>query len=215
MSNWKEQIVVSKLATTSNVNMVLSDAISVYRQIPPPKKERLRELIEALVRADELSFMEHCNITFKIEGITSIGLRHLVRHRIASYSVESQRYVKRFGKYCVATPNEGKYNGEALRLLKEHILNGYKLYHNLINNHKWKKSYARFAVSSCDCHSVRCTFNFRSLRNFIKLRHSNKAQEEIRHIAIEMLLIAHKLQPSVFGDLFALLERKDNGLQFK
>lgn len=210
--DWRKRIEVKMLSKTSLPSYVLSQAISVYRKIEPPQGDNYKRIVKSLIKNNETSFLEHCSIFFNIDGITSVGLRHLVRHRMASYSVESQRYVKRFGDYVIATPDDEKYKDEkALKELNDHILNGYKLYHKLINQHKWKKSYARFAVSNCDCHVAKCSFNFRSLRNFLNLRLDKKSQEEVRCIAKKMLFWGMFMAPEVFEDIqYKFFDRRKN-----
>jgi thymidylate synthase (FAD) len=196
---WKKNIEVVPLSFT--FNNVLSIAASKCRHTEPKEGEAYRRLISSIVNNDEGSVIEHAVITYDIKGISRVTLAQLTRHRIASYTVESQRYVKRSGNYNLAFLDEKKYSGLQKWIVEKYIWLGYILYNVLIDRFGWRKDHARYIIPQADICDLVATFNLRSLRNFFKQRLSQKAQLEIRYLAWKMFIIAHNIYPEVFDDM--------------
>jgi len=180
---------------------VISLAASKCRGTIPRIGEGYEKLIHSLVDNDEGSVLEHATMNFEIKGITRVTLAQLTRHRIASYTVESQRYVERPGKYNLAFLDDEKYSGTALWIAEKYIDLGYWLYEKLIQKYHWRKDHARYIIPQADTCELVATFNLRSLRNFFKQRLSPKAQVEIRYLAWKMFKIALAAYPEVFDDM--------------
>ena len=177
---------------------------------------------------DRLSMMhhespfEHMSFTFGIEGVSRSLLAQITRHRLASYSVKSQRYVKE-GSFTFVVPPAIEKNEKAKELFlkaMEEDQNYYneiskllyeKHYEELINGglsekdaafsaEKAANEDARFVLpNACETKMV-ATFNARSLFNFFSIRCCNRAQWEIRDLANEMLRLVKEVAPTVFKD---------------
>lgn len=164
--------------------------------------------------------IEHVTFTFGIEGVSRACLAQITRHRIASYSVQSQRYVKE-NKFEYVTPPEIEKNNalkEIYDLSMENIHNMYikisdalkeKHYKNLVESGMEEKDAklqaekmaiedARFLLPNACNTKMIVTMNARSLKNFFKLRCCNRAQWEIRSLACEMLKLVKKAAPTLF-----------------
>lgn len=196
---WKKNIEVQCLyCTPSNI---LSLAAAKCRQTAPRDGELFKKLIQSIVKNDEGSVLEHATINFEIKGITRVTLAQLTRHRIASYTVESQRYVERPGHYNLAFLDDEKYTGVSKWIAEKYIDLGYWLYKKLISKFGWRKDHARYIIPQADMCDLIATFNLRSLRNFLKQRLDQKAQIETRYLAWKMLRISIAEYPDIFEDM--------------
>jgi len=182
--------------------------------------EKTASFLEFLTSLGHQSPVEHASFTFGIEGVSRALLAQLTRHRIASYSVQSQRYVDK-NNFEYITPPEIASIPEALEIYKDIMERDAKAYEQLrailAEKHKrdniaagmnekdaehaaGKKANedARFVLpNSCDTRIV-MTMNTRSLYNFFRERCCNRAQWEIRELAFEMLKLVKKEAPLLF-----------------
>ncbi len=164
--------------------------------------------------------VEHVSFTFGIEGVSRTLLAQITRHRHASFSVQSQRYVKK-ENFVYITPPEISSDPEASKLFEESMKASNEAYRNIAEVLE-KKHYerlisegltekaahskaekmaiedARFVLpNACETKMV-MTMNARSLINFFRLRCCNRAQWEIRELATEMYKICVEKAPSIF-----------------
>lgn len=154
----------------------------------------------ARVREGHESLIEHASATFEISGVSRACTHQLVRHRIASYSQESQRYVDSSNPEYVIPPSVAK-DPEALEVWKETTTRLSAAYRSLRDRGVFKED-ARFLLPNAAATRIVVTMNFRSWRHFIKERALNRAaQWEIREVANRILDILHEQAPSVFEDL--------------
>lgn len=164
--------------------------------------DKALQLLRGLVQKGHGSILEHCCFTFSIEGISRACSHQLVRHRIASYSQQSQRYV-RGEKFGVVIPNsieedEGAYHHYCEVLDK--ISEAYVL---LVDKYKIPKEDARYLLPNATTTNIVVTMNARELIHFIELRTSPRAQWEIRELAEEMLRQLKDVSPVIFGEVEA------------
>ncbi|NLL91917.1 MAG: FAD-dependent thymidylate synthase [Ruminococcaceae bacterium] len=185
------------------------------------EKEEAGKFVDMLL--NELgheSPVEHANFTFAIEGVSRSFLAQITRHRIASYSVQSQRYVKLENFQFVIPPSiENDRNAKKLFLdsmrneaesyLKLTKLLSEKYSEELISSgisekkagrlsEKMAIENARFVLpNACETKMI-VTMNARSLLNFFRQRCCNRAQWEIREAAERMLKLVYNLAPSIF-----------------
>ena len=144
--------------------------------------EEAARLVRMLVRMGHFSPIEHVTFTFAIEGVSRVLTHQLVRHRIASYSQQSQRYVKAHNFETIMPPAvaaipEAKEKFEAcMRGLQD-------LYNDLTDHYGIANEDARYVLPNAAETKIVCTFNARSLYNFFNLRCCNRAQWEIRELA--------------------------------
>jgi thymidylate synthase (FAD) len=123
----------------------------------------------------------------------------LVRHRIASYSQESQRYVDMSVPEFVVPPSVAA-NPQAMIVWQQFASQVAETYHQL-RDLGVRKEDARFVLPNATATRIIVTMNYRSLRHFFTVRCERAAQWEIRDLALEMLCQVHALAPAVFDDL--------------
>jgi thymidylate synthase (FAD) len=158
------------------------------------------EFIQRRIREGHESIIEHASLTFEISDISRACSHQLVRHRIASYSQESQRYVDLSDPELVVPPSVAQ-SPEAMRIW--HDLTGrMKRAYRDLRKLGIRKEDARFLLPNATATRIVVTMNFRELRHFFKVRCDRAAQWEIRALATEMLKLAYQVAPAVFEDLY-------------
>jgi thymidylate synthase (FAD) len=158
------------------------------------------KFLRARIREGHESIVEHANVTFEITGISRACSHQLVRHRIASYSQESQRYVDMSAPEFVVPPAVAE-SAEAMAVWDEFMGRVAETYERL-RQLGVRKEDARFVLPNAAVTRIIVTMNFRSLRHFFTVRCERDAQWEIRALALEMLRQVYELAPAVFGDLY-------------
>jgi thymidylate synthase (FAD) len=156
--------------------------------------------LQARIREGHESIIEHANVTFEISGISRACSHQLVRHRLASYSQESQRYVDMSAPEFVVPPSVAGHP-EAQAVWDQFMDQVAGAYHQL-RELGVRKEDARFVLPNAAATRIIVTMNFRSLRHLFTVRCDKAAQWEIRALALEMLRQVHALAPSVFADLY-------------
>ena len=150
--------------------------------------------IRTRIRQGHTSILEHVSFTFEIDGISRACLAQLTRHRIASFSVQSMRYVlQEYAHDLVTIPN----HISDITFYKKTIQNSFNAYHTLIERGVNKED-ARMVLPLATHTNLIMTINARSLLNFFELRCSESAQWEIRKLANKMKRIVKEYLPSVF-----------------
>lgn len=148
-------------------------------------------LIRQIAASGHTSTLEHISFTFSIEGISRACLAQLTRHRIASYSVQSQRYVKqssdsKHGCFDYVTPDfdyVGENKEEANTIFNDIINEIQDKYDELIKLGV-KAEDARAILPQSACTNLVLTMNLRSIIHFYKIRNKNThAQSEIAELA--------------------------------
>ncbi len=170
---------------------------SCYRSVP---RGQPGKFLQARIREGHESIIEHASVTFDITGISRACSHQLVRHRIASYSQESQRYVDMTAPEFVVPPSVGE-NPQARAVWDEFTDQATSTYHRL-RELGVRKEDARFVLPNATATRIIVTMNFRALRHLFSVRCERAAQWEIRALALEMLRQVHIYAPSVFGDLY-------------
>ena len=158
-------------------------------------EEKIDKFINKLISLGHESPLEHVSFTFGVEGISRACSHQLVRHRIASYSQKSQRYVQE-NQFKYVTPPT---------IIEEHDI-GYYDYMMFTMQEFYKdlialgipEEDARMVLPNACCTSIIVTMNVRSLLNFFKHRDCKRAQWEIRELAQEMMKICQDIAPRLF-----------------
>ncbi len=159
--------------------------------------------IDRLMNMGHESILEHVTFTFGIEGVSRVLLAQLTRHRIASFSVQSQRYVsyeKGFGyiipESILALGDEAvKKYAKQMDTIESWYVDWQQ---QLGNKGESSNEDARFVLpNACETRII-MTMNVRELRHFFSLRMCMRAQWEIRRMAEEMFMICFKTAPSLF-----------------
>ncbi len=135
------------------------------------------------------SILEHAILTFAIEGISRIASHQLVRHRIASYTQQSQRYILLNPEDVEKTfviPDSIKKDSELLEEWKDLMRKSIELYRKTTEKGKHQED-ARFILPQAVRTKIVVTMNLRELKHFFGLRACERAQWEIREVAWEML----------------------------
>ena len=161
-------------------------------------EEKTASFINMLSNLGHASPTEHAVFTFGIEGISRACSHQLVRHRIASYSQQSQRYVDGT-KFEFVTPPEIAKNEKALNAYNKVIslqADAYKEIRDALAAGYIED--ARFILPNASTTKIVCSFNARSLQNFFAHRCCNRAQWEIREVAEQMLLQCLEVAPNLF-----------------
>ncbi len=156
-----------------------------------------RSLRVALESGHE-SVAEHASFTFRLSGMSRAAMAQLTRHRLASFTVESQRYVSCEAVGCVI-PATIEENPELMEEFEEAFQKTMDFY---IHAEKAgiPKEDARYILPIGVMTKVTMTMNARELRHFFALRCCNKAQWEIRAFADEMLEQCREVAPILFED---------------
>ncbi len=157
--------------------------------------------LRARLREGHESIIEHASATFEISGISRACSHQLVRHRLASFSQESQRYVTMSDPDMVI-PNAIQDNAEAQAIWDEFVEEVKTVYAEL-RARGIRKEDARFVLPNAAATRLVLTMNFRELRHFFRVRIAPEAQWEIRSMAVAMLIELVPHAPTVFGDLLA------------
>lgn len=182
--------------------------------------EKTAQFVDMLSEIGHESPIEHATFTFGIEGVSRALLAQITRHRIASFSVQSQRYVKE-AQFEYVLPPEIEKDEQAKALFIEAMEKDQEYYDRLTDmlktRHKAellaegmeekaadraaeKKAIedARFVLpNACDTKMI-VTMNARSLHNFFRHRCCNRAQWEIRELATKMLYLCREAAPNLF-----------------
>jgi thymidylate synthase (FAD) len=183
--------------------------------------EKASDFVQMLADLGHESPLEHASFTFGIEGVSRAFLAQITRHRIASYSVKSQRYVNE-SMFDFVIPPEIENSPEAKEIYIQSMKNAQQDYDKLSailkekhaqrlikEGMEEKKAYktaekianedARFVLpNACETKMI-VTMNVRSLLNFFKHRCCNRAQWEIRDVADQMLSEVLKVAPELFS----------------
>lgn len=158
--------------------------------------EKVEEFLNRLADLGHESPIEHASYTFAVEGVSRALLAQLTRHRIASYSVQSQRYVDK-GDFDYIVPPSIAANPEAAEMF-ERCMDMLDTYYAYFASAGIPNEDARFVLpNACDTRII-FTMNARSLHNFFRLRCCNRAQWEIRALADEMLKLCREVSPVLF-----------------
>ncbi len=182
--------------------------------------EKTAAFVDMLADLGHESPIEHASFTFGIEGVSRSLLAQITRHRMASFSVQSQRYVRE-KEFEYVTPPEIAADGRANELYKSIMQEDQKRYDELaailkekhiktfLSEGKDEKTAARLAEkkaiedarfvlpNACETKMI-VTMNCRSLINFFRHRCCNRAQWEIQDVANQMLAIVCKIAPEIF-----------------
>lgn len=184
--------------------------------------ESTTKFVKMLASLGHQSPIEHASFTFGIEGVSRALLAQITRHRIASFSVQSQRYV-RLDDFHYVIPPEIEADPESKQLFIDAMNAQSEEYLSLAASlqakhkadfmaqglsekeaeqkaEKMANEDARFVLpNACETKMV-ATFNARSLHNFFSLRCCNRAQWEIRALAEEMYKLVYPIAPALFAN---------------
>lgn len=184
-------------------------------------EQKTASFLNMLTDIGHQSPIEHISFTFGIEEVSRTLLAQITRHRIASFSVQSQRYVKE-NSFSFVTPPEIAADPKASELYHQAMQSSYQSYLELADllqqkhfaqmtaqgmeekkarsaSEKKAIEDARFVLPNACETKMMLTMNARSLMNFFRLRCCNRAQWEIRDVATQMLELVRPVAPTLFA----------------
>ena len=176
-------------------------------------REVQAEFVSTIMASGHTSPVEHVSFTFALSGVSRALTHQLVRHRIASYSQQSQRYVDGSHFDYIMPPAIAQHPESAERFtqIMEMIGEGYRDLKALLEAAGRKGSTvnedARFVLPQATTTNIVVTMNCRTLLNFFEHRCGTRAQWEIRHVANAMLALCREVLPAVFAVAGAKCER--------
>ena len=197
------------MAAAAKLCYARADIDSVMDGLTPEKTD---DFIDMLSSLGHESPMEHMTFTFGIENVSRALLAQITRHRMASFSVQSQRYVKETDFEFIVPPAIAEDKAASDKYLQT-MADIAKSYNELADILKTryisegmdaraaeKKAIedARFVLPNACTTKMIVTMNARSLLNFFKLRCCSRAQWEIRELATRMLMLVKEVAPCVF-----------------
>ena len=183
--------------------------------------EKSADFVRMLARMGHESPTEHASFTFAIEGVSRSLLAQITRHRIASFSVQSQRYV-RLDQFEYVTPPAVEEDPEGLAAFEQAMAEEAEHYRRIaavlkeghirqlvaqgMDEEKAAKKAekmaiedARFVLPNACTTKMIVTMNARSLQNFFHHRCCNRAQWEIRELAEQMFKLVYEVAPALFA----------------
>lgn len=159
--------------------------------------EKANALLKTILKSGHLSVCEHASFTFAIEGISRACSHQLVRHRVASYSQQSQRYVK-LNEPSIIVPPAIKDKPELVDEFMAITQAAQKGYENMLEAGVEAED-ARYLIPQAVETKIVVTMNARELMHFFTLRTCERAQWEIRAMAEEMLKLVLPLAAVIFA----------------
>ena len=181
---------VELISHTADPARLCGEAAAVCTNSAKPESS-LRHSVEA----GHESVLEHAVFTFRVQGLSRAALAQLTRHRLASFDVQSQRYVRIRGVDLVMpeTIRSSNFFVEAGSLMED-VMN---LYQRMVDAGIPAED-ARYITPQAVPTVLVMTMNARELRHFFSLRCCNRAQWEIRSLADEMHTICRQVAPELF-----------------
>ena len=158
--------------------------------------EEIGNLLKIILRSGHLSTCEHPSFTFGIDGISRTCSHQLVRHRLASYSKQAQRYVRYSAPEIIVPPTVAA-DENLSKQFKESTLAAFDRYMEFLEGGVAPED-ARYLLPQAVATKIVVTMNARELLHFFSLRTCDRAQWEIRAMAEEMLKKVYPLAPRIF-----------------
>lgn len=195
-------MIVKLLAYTQNADAICAAAgNSCYSE--RPSFEIVEDIdsdkvLSRIVGMGHHSVIEHAVFTFSVEGVSRALTHQLVRHRVASFSQQSQRYVSMRSPTYV-TPHTVEADEDAERIFDETMSAIWDAYSRL-EAMGIPAEDARYLLPNGCTTNITITMNARELLHFFSLRCCNRAQWEIREMADRMLELCLEVSPVIFRD---------------
>lgn len=157
----------------------------------------VKKFLDKIMSLGHQSVLEHASFTFGVDGISRVTSHQLVRHRVASFSQQSQRYVSHKERFAVVTPQSIADNPEHLQLFEAQVAAVHAAYAALVEAGVPAED-ARYLLPNATETKIIITMNARELLHFFAVRCCERAQWEIRAMAVEMLRLVKPVAPTVF-----------------
>lgn len=195
------EAIIATAARTCYSPKKIKDIINTVHE----KQEENNTFVKHLREMGHESPLEHVSFTFGIDGVSRALTHQLVRHRIASFSQQSQRYVNGENFGFVIPPDIEK--DENLKKMFNSYMLHTKRYYKYLVDKGIKKEDARYLLPNSTTTNIVVTMNVRELIHFFSLRCCTRAQWEIRELAWKMLKICKEVAPSIFNGCGAFCDQ--------
>ena len=171
----------------------LTHSSSSFEVLRTADCHELNDILRHVIQLGHQSVVEHASYTFGISEVSRALTHQLVRHRIASYSQQSQRYVKAKVQYIIPPSiKRAELDHQYMQVMDT----AWKAYDEI--KQKVPLEDARYVLPNAACTAIMVTMNARSLLNFFELRCCLHAQWEIRALAWKMLRLVREVTPVIF-----------------
>jgi thymidylate synthase (FAD) len=188
------------VAVTPNAAKVIEEAgRTCYLSFDKVSDESAKKFIRMIIKSGHHSVLEHASATFRIKGGSRAFTHQIVRHRLASFSQQSQRYVEETD-FRYVTPPAIAQNPQALEIYKK-LMNHSQEAYTKLKAIGMRKEDARYVLPNAAVSEIVVSANFREWRHLLGLRKEKAAQWEIREICSEMLRQLAEEVPIVFEDM--------------
>lgn len=168
--------------------------------------DAVRRVLKTIIASGHLSALEHASYTFAIEGVSRALTHQLVRHRLASYNQQSQRYVRYDVPPEFIEPPAIEADRRAHELFVLATEAAFEAYRKLLDAGVPAED-ARYVLPNATETKIVVTMNVRELLHFFELRCCKRAQWEIRGLALAMLDLVTPTAPYIFVDAGASCRR--------
>lgn len=167
----------------------------------------LARVLKTILDSGHHSTLEHASFTFAIDGVSRALTHQLVRHRMASYNQQSQRYVRFDGDpVYIVPPTVVEAGDDVLRRYAQAVEAAWDAYGALVEAGIPAED-ARYLLPNAAETKIAVTMNARELLHFFELRCCKRAQWEIRELALAMLVLVQEVAPTVFHSAGASCRR--------
>ena len=168
--------------------------------------DAVRKVLRTIITSGHTSALEHASLTFAIDGVSRALTHQLVRHRLASYNQQSQRYVSYDEDPTFVVPPAVAADPEAFKRFKAATAAAFSAYRALLDMGVAPED-ARYLLPNAMETKIVVTMNVRELLHFLDLRCCKRAQWEIRDLATRMLELAEPVAPYILLDAGASCRR--------
>lgn len=193
------------VATAARLCYAPVGAKELMETMPP---ERVHSVLSTIMKSGHFSTLEHVSYTFAVDGVSRALTHQLVRHRLASFNQQSQRYVKFKDGVDTVKPHTVEEDAEASEIFDNAIKAVIEGYQALLDRGIPAED-ARYLLPNAAESKIVITMNIRELLHFFSLRCCNRAQWEIRELAHKMLELVRPTAPFIFMDAGAPCVRGD------
>ncbi|ABQ28207.1 FAD-dependent thymidylate synthase [Geotalea uraniireducens] len=159
----------------------------------------IRTFLDKIMSLGHQSVLEHASFTFGIEGISRVTSHQLVRHRVASYSQQSQRYVSHKERFAAVIPPTIGERPDVLARFEAQLQALHQAYAEMVEAGIPAED-ARYILPNATETKIMVTMNARELLHFFAVRCCERAQWEIRAMSLEMLKLVKGIAPTIFRD---------------
>lgn len=184
------------IATAARLCYAPVGAKELMETMPP---ERVSSVLTTIMKSGHFSTLEHASYTFAIDGVSRALTHQLVRHRLASFNQQSQRYVKFGADLEVVKPATIAESDEANAVF-DGVIEATKAAYAELMELGIPAEDARYVLPNAAETKIVVTMNVRELLHFFEVRCCNRAQWEIREMAHRMLELVRPTAPFVFAD---------------